>query len=144
MSDKQNIEKPIPYGKELIIKERDLEEFKEEVNSKFEEKEANKVTVGFEDPERIRQILTPKRRELMKAVLTQEPESISELANITERGLSEVHSDLKTLERNKIIYFETNGKRKKPVIPYEKIQVKYDLKSSLEELETGLGLEKGQ
>lgn len=142
MSNKQDVEKPIPYGKKLVIKERDLEEFKEEINRKFNEKENDTVTAGFEDPERIRQILTPKRRELMKAVLTQEPGSVSELAEITERGLSEVHSDLKTLEQNKIVYFETNGKKKKPVIPYEEIQVKYDLKASLTNLETGLDLEK--
>jgi predicted transcriptional regulator len=124
----------IPYGKELVIKEQSFEEFEEKSVKRLEEAlegEDVPVTVGYDDPEKIRQILTQKRQELMKAILTQEPESIRDLAEKVDRGLREVHEDLELLEENKIVYFEKEGNRKKPVIPFKDIKVDYSLKDSL-------------
>lgn len=124
----------IPYGKELVIKEQSFDEFEEKSVKRLEQAiggEEVPVTVGYDDPEKIRQILTNKRQELMKAIFTQEPESIRDLAKKVDRGLREVHEDLELLEENKIVYFEKEGNRKKPVIPFKDIKVDYSLKDSL-------------
>ncbi|QGA80030.1 HVO_A0114 family putative DNA-binding protein [Candidatus Nanohalobium constans] len=138
MSNENRIEREIPYGKKLVIKERNLEQAVEDMNQQFEsfieDGEESGVVVGFEDPEKIRQILTPKRRELMSAIISAEPESISQLADITDRGITEVHRDLEILKENKLVYIEgeeVNGKAKKPVVPYSDIEINYNLKSSL-------------
>lgn len=138
MSDENKIEREIPYGKKLVIKERNLEQAIEDMNQQFEsfieDGEESDVVVGFEDPEKIRQILTPKRRELLKAIISGEPESISQLADITDRGVTEVHRDLEILKENKLVYIEgeeVNGKAKKPVVPYSDIEINYNLKNSL-------------
>lgn len=137
MSDKNDLETPIPYGKNLVIKERNLEQLEKDVEEKFqsfiEDGEGNEATVGFEDPESIREILTPKRRELMKVIIEEDPESISKLAELTDRGVSQVHRSLKPLEENRIVYFEQEGegKPKKPVIPYKDIEIRYNLKNNL-------------
>ena len=138
MSDKNRIEREIPYGKKLVIKERNLEQAVEDMNQQFESfiegGEESDVVVGFEDPEKIRQILTPKRRELLTAIISGEPESISQLAEITDRGVTEVHRDLEILKENKLVYIEgeeVNGKAKKPVVPYSDIEINYNLKNSL-------------
>lgn len=102
----------------------------------------NPVVVGFSDPERIRELLTPKRREIMRSVIQSGPESISELSEKLDRDIKSVHRDLKILEENKIIYFEEEKGRKKPVIPFENIKVEYDLKSSLMDAGNSLTPEK--
>jgi len=138
MSNENKIEREIPYGKKLVIKERNLEQAIEDMNQQFEDfiesGEESDVVVGFEDPEKIRQILTPKRRELLGAIISAEPESITQLAEITDRGVTEVHRDLEILKENKLVYIEgeeVNGKAKKPVVPYSDIEINYDLKNSL-------------
>ncbi|MFB6100673.1 MAG: transcriptional regulator [Candidatus Nanohalobium sp.] len=136
----------IPYGKDLLIKEsQGLEEALERTEENLEDAidgEKNPVVVGFSDPERIRELLTPKRRELMQAVIQSEPESISELSETLGRDLKSVHRDLETLGENKIIYFEKENGRKRPVIPFDSIKVEYDLKSSLMDQKTGIYPEK--
>lgn len=129
----------IPYGRKLIVKQRDLDEMEGDVEQKVQKYVERGIeppkTVGFEDPERIRQILTEKRMELMKSIMDDSPESISALAEKLDRGISEVHHDLKILEQNKIVFFEKKGRSKKPVIPYEDIEVNYSLKQSLERMD---------
>jgi len=138
MSNENKIKRDIPYGEKLIIKERNLDQAIDDMNQQFEDfiesGEESNVVVGFEDPERIRQILTPKRRELMTAIMAGEPESISQLAKITDRGVTEVHRDLEILKENKLVYIEgedVNGKAKKPVVPYSDIEINYNLKNTL-------------
>lgn len=146
MSDECKIERSIPYGKKLLIKEVEgIEQALDEGTERLQksiEGEDMPVVVTFDDPERIREILTPKRRELVKAIIVGEPGSVKELAEITERGLSEVHQDLKVLEQNKIIYFEKDGRKKKPVMPYDDIEVRYNLRDDVLNMETDLNLEK--
>lgn len=144
---KHDIKKEIPYGQKLVIKERSFNEAIEDINQKFdnhiETGEEGYITIGFENPEKIRKILTPKRRELMKAIMVAEPESITKLAEITDRGITEVSRDLKILENNRIVYFEEEGEGmpKKPVVPYSEIEINYDLKSSLMNQETKIDFE---
>lgn len=140
------MENPIPYGRKLVIEETEgFEQAMERTEDNLRkalEGEETPVVVGFSDPERIREILTPKRRELVKAIIIGEPGSVKELSKITDRGLSEVHQDLKVLEDNKIVYFEKDGRKKSPVIPYDDIEVRYNLKDDVMNMETDLDLEK--
>lgn len=62
--------------------------------------------------------------------MEKEPDSITELTEILGRDMKEVHSDLKLLEENNIVFFEEQG-RKKPVIPYKDIKVDYSITNSL-------------
>lgn len=124
----------IPYGKNIVIKEQSREEFSEESAERMEkalEGEEVELTLSFDSPERIREMLTEKRLELMKAIMEKEPESITELAEILDRGIKEVHNDLSLLEKNNIVFFEKQGRKKKPVIPYNDIKVDYSITNSL-------------
>lgn len=126
--------KDIPYGKELIIKEESIEDFREESVERLEkslEGEEVPATVSFDDPEKIRELLTEKRLELMKTIMNENPESITELAEQTNRDIKDVHSDLELLEERNIVFFEKEGRKKKPVIPYDDIKVDYSLKNTL-------------
>jgi predicted transcriptional regulator len=124
----------IPYGKDVIINEQTREEFEEESAERLKKSmngEDADVTVSFDTPLEIRKLLTEKRLELMKAIMNEKPESITELAEKLDRGIKEVHNDLKLLEENKIVFFEQKGRKKKPIIPYNDIKVDYSIKNSL-------------
>ena len=124
----------IPYGKNIVIKEQSQEEFAEESAERLGEAlegEEVELTVSFDSPEKIRKLLTEKRLELMKTIMEKEPDSITELTEILDRDMKEVHNDLKLLEENNIVFFEEEGRKKKPVIPYNDIKVDYSITNSL-------------
>jgi len=76
-------------------------------------------------PEHLRKLMTPKRRELTKLVKDEEPSSITETAEQLGRGLREVDEDLKLLERLGILYFKQEGRARKPIIPFQNIDIEY-------------------
>lgn len=124
----------IPYGKNLVIKELEEREFEEESVERMEEALEGKevpAVVSFDNPEKIREMLTEKRLELMKKIMTEEAESITDLADKLDRDIKDVHSDLELLEKNNIVFFEEKGRKKKPVVPYKDIKVDYSLTDSL-------------
>lgn len=83
--------------------------------------------VTFEDAEAIQRLLTPKRLELLKSVMREPPASLRQLAARLERSPSEVHGDVHRLEEYGIIRLEPAGRAKRPVVPYESIEIEVTL-----------------
>lgn len=72
----------------------------------------------------IRQLLTDRRLEAMRAIMSEPPESISELADRLGRNYADVHADVQTLAEHHIVYFaDGKGRAKRPVIPYERVRL---------------------
>jgi len=71
----------------------------------------------------VRELLTDRRLEVMRAIMTQSPESISDLAEHLERNYADVHGDVQTLAEHHIVYFDTDGRAKRPVIPYGRVHL---------------------
>lgn len=68
------------------------------------------------DKETAEKVLTPKRLELLETIEEQEPESISELAEMVDREVSAVHRDVKLLWSKSVLDYEEGARgRKKPV-----------------------------
>ena len=59
----------------------------------------------------------------MRSIMTAPPDSISDLAERLDRNYSDVHGDVEVLADHDIVYFDTDGRAKKPVIPYERVRV---------------------
>ncbi len=59
----------------------------------------------------------------MRSIVTARPKSISELADRLGRSYLEAHSDVQVLANHHILYFDTDGRTKQPVIPYNRIRV---------------------
>jgi len=78
---------------------------------------------SFERVTDIRQLLTDRRIEMMRTLLTDTPASISALADQLGWNYADVHSDIQLLADHHIVYFETDGQSKRPVIPYDRVQV---------------------
>lgn len=83
---------------------------------------ATEAVRSFPSAAPIRQLMTERRLEVMREVMSDPPESISELADRLERNYSDVHSDVELLADHHVIHFERNGRAKRPVIPYETIE----------------------
>ena len=68
-------------------------------------------------------LLTNPRLELMRSIMTTPPDSINDLADRLGRNYSDVHSDVTVLADHDIVYFDTDGRAKQPVIPYERVRI---------------------
>lgn len=118
--------------KVLKISSESFEEFKEkslEKMEEFEEGEDVPHSVSFEDPTKLRKILTSRRIELIQFLMDNKVESMGELAEKLDRGIKEVSQDLKLLEEYSIIQMEEEGRSKKPFIPYERIEIDIGIES---------------
>ena len=83
---------------------------------------ADEAVRSFPSAAPLRQLLTKRRLEVMRAIMTDPPESIRDLADRLERNYSDVHSDVELLAEHHIVYFEKAGRAKRPVIPYESVE----------------------
>lgn len=84
---------------------------------------ADEAVRSFESIADVRQLLTDRRVEVMRAIMTDTPASISDLADRLDRNYADVHGDVQVLAEHHIIYFETDGRSKRPVIPYDRVRL---------------------
>ena len=82
--------------------------------------------VNFEDRARLRQLLADRRMELLEAVIDRPPESIRALADRLDRDVHDVHDDLYLLAEYEIVYFEEDGRTKKPYVPYDTVRLEVE------------------
>lgn len=88
---------------------------------------ANVAVRSFESIADVRQLLTDRRVEVMRAIMTDTPESITSLADRLDRNYADVHSDVQVLADHHIVYFETDGRSKRPVIPYDRVHLDIEI-----------------
>jgi predicted transcriptional regulator len=82
--------------------------------------------VNFEDRVRLRQLLTDRRMELLEAVMEHPPESIRALADRLDRDVHDVHDDLYLLADYEVIHFESDGRSKRPYVPYDTVRIEVE------------------
>ena len=78
---------------------------------------------SFERVADIRTLLTDRRLDVMRTIMTDSPESIQALADALDRNYADVHGDVQVLAEHHIVYFDTDGRAKRPVIPYDRVRV---------------------
>lgn len=105
----------ISLGSSNVFSESDWEE-------KFEEEESRKKKIVLKLP-LARKLLTEKRREILETLSEQEFDSITELTEELGRDKKNVSQDIKKLYEHGIVDFEDQGRSKKPVFEFEKIEI---------------------
>lgn len=73
--------------------------------------------------ETAKEVLTPKRTEILESVRSEEIGSVRELARELGRDKGQVSRDLKKLAEHGLITYEESGRSKKPVIPHDHVVV---------------------
>ena len=107
---------------------KDAKEKALEKARRFEEgEETTETDITFVEPSDVQRLLTPKRLELIQTLMSEEVGSIRELAEVLDRNPSEVHDDVHTLEEYGIIELRKEGRAKKPVVPYDDIDINVSL-----------------
>lgn len=104
-----------------VNSEKDLSNLSEsEIEEKFEESEKKSVVLKFSQA---RELLTEKRRELLQTLSQQEFNSITELSKELGRDKKNTSQDIKKLYQNGIIDLKNQGRSKKPVFEFDKIEI---------------------
>ena len=114
----------------LILTARPREEAQEAAQERahrWNEGETVPEVINFEDPARLRKLLTKRRMELLESILTERPDSIRELASRLDRGVKEVNNDVNLLAEYGIVHFEQEGRAKVPYVPYDRIRMEVEL-----------------
>lgn len=114
------VEELDPGISKSIDKTQELSE--QDWEEKFEEEDSRKKKVVLKLP-LARKLLTEKRREILETLSEKEFDSITELTEELGRDKKNVSQDIKKLYEHGIIDLEDQGRSKKPVFNFEKIEV---------------------
>lgn len=77
--------------------------------------------------------LTPRVLNLIEATRRDEPESINEAARVVDRDVKNVHEELSRLAQLGIIYYEEEGRSKRPVVWFDELVIELPFESEAEE-----------
>lgn len=83
--------------------------------------------LNIEREEDVARILSAVNLELLRTISEEEPASIRETAELVERDVKDVHGNLSELETLGLIEFEQEGRAKRPIVPYDEMQLDIDL-----------------
>jgi predicted transcriptional regulator len=111
----------------LIIRHETVDEAIEGFGEQLEGDDDTPHVVAFADVDELGKLLTERRMETIEAIMTEEPDSIRELARILDRGTREVHEDVEMLSSRGVVDLIEEGRAKKPRIHYDNVHVEVDL-----------------
>ena len=105
-------------AKTLTVQIKPAEEALKGFRETFKDVEAGRRVrrrdgVYFTSIEAARNLLTPNRLALLRAIRTKRPGSIYELANLVDRDLKNVQDDLRLLEKYGVVRMSTRRSRRK-------------------------------
>jgi predicted transcriptional regulator len=98
-----------------------------EAAERGDEVEAVDPVLNFRTVADLAEMLTEKKLELLRAVAAGEPASISAAADLVDRDYREVHRNLEELAALNLVEFEQEGRSKRPIVPYDDIEIDIDL-----------------
>lgn len=83
---------------------------------------AEETVVSFRSADGVRRLLTDRRLELLRSLMDEPGESISEVAQRLDRSYSVVHEDIDVLAECGVVKFRQRGQSKQPFVPYETVE----------------------
>lgn len=112
----------------LVVTVRSGEAFHGDVASALRAIEEGKdvdstPTIAFESYDDLLRTLTPQTLTLIETVRQEEPASINETARVVDRDVKNVHEELARLARLGIVYFEEDGRSKRPVVWFDELRI---------------------
>ena len=112
----------------LVVTVQSSGEFHDDVRSAIQALERgdsaeSTPTISFESYDEVMETLTPRVLDLIEAIRREEPESINETARVVDRDVKNVHEELSRLARLGIIYYEEEGRSKRPVVWFDELVI---------------------
>lgn len=121
---------PADHPSTLRITARSVEAHKRDAIERAERWEAGEEVprvINFQNPSDLRALLTDRRIELLRSVMSETAGSIRQLADRVDRDVKSVHDDLQVLAGYDIVQFEQDGRAKRPFVPYEQIEISLEI-----------------
>ena len=117
-----------PTASTLLVTVQSDEEFYEEGQTTIERLEHGEQledpdTFSFPSVEALFETFNPRTMTLLETIAEDEPNSIRETARLVDRDVKNVHEELTELGRLGVIRFESDGRSKRPVLPYDEILI---------------------
>jgi predicted transcriptional regulator len=81
---------------------------------------------SFESAEVLLRLLTPENRDLLKVIRDQRPQSVADLARLTQRAGPNLLRTLAKLEAIGLIEMQSAGKRKVPIPKVRRVRLEID------------------
>lgn len=118
----------------LVVTVASSDEFHEDVRSALDalargESVDEPPTIAFGSYDDLMATLTPRVLDLIEAVRRQAPESINGTARLVDRDVKNVHEELSRLARLGILYFEEEGRSKRPVVWFDELVIELPFES---------------
>jgi predicted transcriptional regulator len=118
----------------LVVTVTTAEEFREDVTREIDRLDRNEATdspptLSFGSYDDMLATLTPRVLDLIEAVRREDPESINEAARVVDRDVKNVHEELRRLAQLGVIYFEEEGRRKRPVVWFDELVISLPFES---------------
>ena len=88
--------------------------------------------LSFETTDQLAQVFTPRAIDLLQAIAQEEPASIREAARVVDRDIKQVSENLERLEGYDVVEFVAEGRAKRPVVPYDEIDIQLPLRETAE------------
>ena len=89
--------------------------------------------LSFETTDQLGQVFTPRAIDLLHAIAQDEPESIRATARLVDRDIKQVSANLERLEEHGVVEFIAEGRAKRPVVPYDEIDIQLSLRPATEQ-----------
>jgi predicted transcriptional regulator len=98
------------------------------------EAESPPAVVSFASVEELRKILTERRIELLRALISIDgaAASISALADDLDRDYRPVHDDVGVLDQYGLVFLVEEGRAKRPFVPYQRVHLDVELAADRE------------
>jgi len=117
-----------PTASTLLVTVQSDEEFYEEGQTTIKRLEHGEQvedpdTFSFPSVETLFETFNPRTMTLLETIADDEPNSIRETARLVDRDVKNVHEELTELGRLGVIRFESDGRSKRPVLPYDEILI---------------------
>jgi predicted transcriptional regulator len=122
--------KPEDYPSVLRITSDSDEAHRQDALGRLDRWEAGEAVphvINFQKPSDLRGLLTDRRVELLRSIMTERPDSIRQLAERLDRDVKTVHGDLQVLAEYDIVHFEQAGRAKRPFVPYDSIEISLEI-----------------
>lgn len=126
--DKYRDPRDRPHPSVLRITVESFERMRDETlaaSEEISEGEEQPAVVSFRTVGELRKILTDRRIELLRALMTTDGAagSISALADDLDRDYSTVHDDVSLLAEYGLLFTIDDGQSKRPYVPYDRIHI---------------------
>ena len=113
------------------VKQRTADAFEQALGGNTPDEDSPRC-LSFETTDQLAQVFTPRAIDLLHAIAQEEPASIRETARLVDRDIKQVSENLERLEEYGVVEFLSEGRAKRPLVPYDKIDIQLALRGTVE------------